>query len=177
MAKSKNSGNRTSLIVLALAFVMTSIVFGLYFIKNSQLINKAAEQSETANWKTYINTKYGYKLRYPNDWRSPPSDQIEALFAPRNAEGAPIGLSVTKSSLSDQITKRETELESAGYITKLENYIANNAAGKKLIFNKDERQGFDFFAEKDGNVYHFIGASGQFVNTASQILSTFKFLD
>src|SRR3989344_3737398 len=65
MAKRKNSGKQTFLIVLGLAFLLTSIVFGLYFIKNSQLINKAAEQSETANWKTYTNNEYGFSLKYP----------------------------------------------------------------------------------------------------------------
>ncbi len=49
MAKGKSNGNKTSLIVLGLAFVLTSIVFGLYFAKNPNFLNNT-QQSKTATY-------------------------------------------------------------------------------------------------------------------------------
>lgn len=42
--------------------------------------------NETANWKTYTNDKFGYTIKYPNDWtyREYPDTQTGAGFRPIN---------------------------------------------------------------------------------------------
>ena len=35
---------------------------------NGQALNEFLKAQETANWKTYTNTKYGYSIKYPQDW-------------------------------------------------------------------------------------------------------------
>lgn len=130
---------------------------------------------ETANWKTYKNTKYRYSIKYPSDYGTSPEDQDEALFAPRKSEGAPIGISVSSKKLLEQLNEREKELREAGYSVQIEDYQVNNISGKKLIFNKGSQGGFDFFAEKNGYSYHLSGGSGKFLSIFNLMLSTFRF--
>ncbi len=51
-------------IYLAIAILVIVGVAGFMMIKSS----KPVEMSETANWKTYTVTQYGFEFKYPSDW-------------------------------------------------------------------------------------------------------------
>ncbi|PIT89225.1 MAG: hypothetical protein COU27_01445 [Candidatus Levybacteria bacterium CG10_big_fil_rev_8_21_14_0_10_36_7] len=36
-------------------------------------------RSATANWQTYTNRKYGYSIKYPNDWKIQEKDNLQGL--------------------------------------------------------------------------------------------------
>jgi len=43
-------------------------------------------QDQTAGWRTYTNTKYGYEIKYPKDWVSSISDTGILLVTPEHEE-------------------------------------------------------------------------------------------
>lgn len=49
---------------------------------------EASGADETANWKTYTNTKYGYELKYPSDWTFEEHQEYDStsLYPPRLSE-------------------------------------------------------------------------------------------
>lgn len=134
-------------------------------------------QDETPNWKTYVSTKYKFSINYPSDWMASPADADEVFFGPQQSEGIPVGISIFSNNLSTSLNKRDEELKKSGYTTKIEDYNNNYLGGKKLIFNLDNNERFDFFTEKNGKTYQLVGASGEFYTIVSKMLSTFKFLD
>jgi hypothetical protein len=75
--------NRNQKIFASIVIVLV-VLFGCgvcYFF-----INKQSQISETANWRTYTNEKFGYTIKYPNDWayREYPDTQTGAGFRPIN---------------------------------------------------------------------------------------------
>src|SRR5690554_2175959 len=66
MAKRKSSTKKAFFISLGIAFVLTSIVFSLYFIKQQELNKTTVQNTATAGWKTYENTEYGFSFKHPN---------------------------------------------------------------------------------------------------------------
>ena len=78
MFKSLNKGISTPLaitiiIVLAVVLVGGVLSYQYYWLPKEEVKKSETEtpKDETADWKTYRNTKYGYEIKYPNDWDSP----------------------------------------------------------------------------------------------------------
>ena len=66
------------LLYLAIAAVAYGVVYYFFFYKNyNSYDNQRNLNSETADWKTYINTKYGYEFRYPNNWHPNNLEKVE----------------------------------------------------------------------------------------------------
>lgn len=58
-----------SLPILIMAFVVLLGVSGwMYFEQNKESRIKNNEMIDTANWKTYTNSEYGFGLQYPDGW-------------------------------------------------------------------------------------------------------------
>jgi hypothetical protein len=70
-------------LLLALIVIML-IGGGVYVYQQNKQANQPTTaisttqtpNSQTADWKTYTNTKYGYSLQYPNDWEVDSERQI-----------------------------------------------------------------------------------------------------
>ncbi len=69
-------------------FASITIILIVLFICGASyyFINKQSQIDGTANWKTYTNEKFGYTIKYPNDWtyREYPDTQTGAGFRPIN---------------------------------------------------------------------------------------------
>ncbi len=71
----KQSGFTSAIIILIVAIVVVAGGVGYYFYKTSQEQKEAkktkSEQivDETADWNIYQNEEYGFKMKYPEDWR------------------------------------------------------------------------------------------------------------
>ncbi|HUS59959.1 MAG TPA: PsbP-related protein [Nevskiaceae bacterium] len=66
-------------------FIFAGAVFGAYKFGQKQIqpgpqptptpvVEATPTPDPTANWKTYTNTKYGYSIKYPEDWSVTPLD-------------------------------------------------------------------------------------------------------
>jgi len=61
-------------IILIVALVIIIVIGGWYFIYRKPAIapgpqpGEEEQEDETADWKTYINPKYSYFMKYPTDW-------------------------------------------------------------------------------------------------------------
>src|SRR3982750_4903707 len=47
----------------------------------------SAQNSEIVNWKTYMNTQYGYSIKYPSEWSSGTEDGLGWFIAPGGQPG------------------------------------------------------------------------------------------
>ncbi len=76
---------------------------------------------ETANWKTYTNTKYGYSVKYPPDWSSGDG----SFIAPGGQSGygySDVSIQVLSKSVNFDNTNREKDT--------LEEYVKKDAGGE-----------------------------------------------
>jgi hypothetical protein len=143
-------------------------------------------QDETANWKTYTNTKFGFSVKYPNSWFSnscgsdqtlilDPSSSIVCETEPYN----PIVLVANDDSREvSEIAKgwlpdfKITPLESVPITAKNSKYLVEKvqpAPGpEKLIII--------YFPIKKGTFIIYVN-NIQYGKVADQILSTFRFLE
>jgi len=71
----KQLGFVLPLAILIVVVLIVAGVVGYYFYKTSQEQKEAEvpkpeqEIDETADWKTYRNDRYGYEVKYPNNWK------------------------------------------------------------------------------------------------------------
>jgi len=75
MFKSLNRGISTAIafIIIVLCAVFVGGITAWRYIEmpeNEEAPEVKPSKDETADWKTYRNEKYGFKIKYPPDWRS-----------------------------------------------------------------------------------------------------------
>ncbi|OGZ99269.1 MAG: hypothetical protein A3C07_00440 [Candidatus Sungbacteria bacterium RIFCSPHIGHO2_02_FULL_47_11] len=62
--------SKIALLVIILAILAGATGYYLIQIQSTKLeIQKEDVGSETVNWKTYRNEKYGFEVKYPEDWK------------------------------------------------------------------------------------------------------------
>lgn len=75
LASSMNQKGFAPIIILFIVLVLGGIVGGMVYSRSKT--NQAtsvypqpttSQSDQTANWKTYANTRYGYSIRYPPEW-------------------------------------------------------------------------------------------------------------
>jgi hypothetical protein len=164
-------------------------------------LGPTATPDVTANWKTYTNIKYGYQLRYPNDWSvtensgqdtvggqiqnttftSPTKDYVLTLGVRKSGETVNIvgrsGVSAGDFVISNPIPFNGSSIPTKNLIYK----------GKiKAVFYQPEvglykASDFEFYADFDRVTYDDYEARDisnlPELAVANQILSTFKFLE
>jgi hypothetical protein len=72
----KKNSKKTMIFIIIIIFIAICILLfikKLYFTSNEELLNKQTDQlinesNETDNWQTYENNKYGYEVKYPENW-------------------------------------------------------------------------------------------------------------
>lgn len=148
-------------------------------------------QDVTGNWKTYSNQKYGYQMRYPQDWYLFP-DGTAAIGGENISAFANFDLNQgpRKGSLQDlRIDVRVDPLTRS-----FDDYL--NARSEKKVTTSseevlvDEKHGVKWtihglgtsylvLVPNNGRVYSIIGPAENStqIEIFDQILSTFKFLD
>lgn len=110
-----------------------------------------AKTDETAGWKTYTNTEYGFEIKYPQDWSYSISDEVLNIYCDyknRGIEnpcqglkgvgiadvGPGIDIKIDKISLQDYIKRYNKEGEFFGSkIIKQEKFLIGNIEGQRLV--------------------------------------------
>lgn len=143
-------------------------------------------QDETANWKTYTDSKYNYSVSYPNNWTYElsllPYQQAESLglhSPPKNTD--PNDPTRFSDTAFIQITASTGDYSSIGINKEwtTNTSIAGLDAYKKLTPATNQASAQELVAFKKGDQYFIAFMSytkPEFVKTFDQILSTFKFL-
>ena len=80
---------KTVITILVIALVLVGVYFG--FIKKdvqAPISNEPVSTNETADWKTYTNTEYGFEFKYPQEWLIRPmtNDPNEPIITFYNEE-------------------------------------------------------------------------------------------
>jgi len=154
---------------------------------------------ETADWKTYTNTEYGFEMKYPNNWYSKEIKQgiVEGgiYFSPEKPDelSETGGIIFTNEALNITIVQNSKKsLLDFAY-----DYL-NLASAKKYETEKIEIGGKEglkiidacegvgcgqpkwqpkWFVERDEKIYIFNPGLSDKIEVFEQIISTFKFIE
>lgn len=161
----------------------------------TQVVSLTSVPDETADWKIYTDTEYGYSFKYPQNWnyrKDPNFLPNTVFFSPEpiefvpNSEGPVTPMQITIIKGTDIDKEVASYKNSYQFIDlKEENIIINGASSKKIsgvvgaesyvtgLFNS-----ISFFPKgKNIVVVSFIELLEIKRNLFDQILSTLKFLD
>lgn len=148
--------------------------------------------TDTSNWKTYTNAKYGYYIKYPESWIVNESDLngVNILGMGKGSEGGftyggqSVMIHVSKSNSTDEDHKVEYIKDNVApnnSLTKLGYVTINNYSGRKWSFNNNEEDdNYTIIFSVDKNDYFLIkelSNKSQFKDYDSeidQVISTFK---
>lgn len=126
---------------------------------------------ETADWKTYTNTNYGFEIKYPETWSISEKNNIINL----------INHSETSQKIEILISSGPPPETIRDKIIRTEEVIVDGIKATKEIFqgkfedNKDDYYVRVFVAEKDVFYQTDFDDTDQIMPIFDQILSTFKF--
>ena len=148
------------------------------------------ELDETVDWQTYTNIKFGYSLKYPNDFivRPPRNTIVRESVIISKGKIAWFTIGVNWDWRHDDVTTAEKLAESIMNTNKtIEPYILDGIKGVKVTFD-DTDDSVDgrittMIVVKDDNLYDITSPTNSQVDASSalkildQILSTFKFID
>ena len=168
-------------------------------ISNNSEDNKIENETNISDWKTYRNEEFGFKVEYP-------SKDLDLFFPAHgnfliskkiNSLDKYFLLSVFDNtnnlSINEYIENEIPKLrgpysQPTVEVTKIESYINNNTNGKKVTIKFDTRDYINIQQRiilNKGNFLYIIflpeniseNLSESQLETANQILSTFKFID
>lgn len=168
------------------------------FPKEEEIIGPSEE--ELTKWNTYSAKKFGFEVRYPENWTagSGVNDYQEAVIL--NSFPEPIlgedneeflgprivvaffGLKNVQDLSVDRLSVagEEKQKEDGWQMISKDDVILKSFPAKKLIFSKDGKYAIYYLFLKDDNVYKIIAEFAEekpeLINKFYQILSTFKFL-
>ncbi|MEK7517821.1 MAG: PsbP-related protein [Patescibacteria group bacterium] len=138
---------------------------------------------ETANWKTYTNTKYGFSLKYPNDWFSNNCEGNEVLLLDPKEQILscakepldPIVVSIDTAKTADEY---KNKLEKVGF--RITNEETISSSGIFYSVEKSEpapgpNKFSTIIVPVSMNIVLITINDQEYEFTAKQILSTFKF--
>lgn len=153
-----SSSSKPILIILFVVGLIALSSLGTYFIVKSQVKPQAPASSsspvssssvqasptpsvidETANWKTYTNTKYNYSFKYPQDWilqnkqldiENGMIDNIEFI---KNGQNRLLEFSAYQNSTSFGSTAK-------GYLQYYQNMANENTEGPAMIVTSNNKK-------------------------------------
>lgn len=93
-----NQKGQTGILILAGIVILVALAGGIFYLgrvtapkpQPQNVVTSSPQPSpsptdETANWKTYTNTKYGYSIKYPSEIKLITSDENAVEFYRENA--------------------------------------------------------------------------------------------
>lgn len=193
----KNNFNwwRTIAIGFGIASVGTAIAVGGYILETRKfqtvLENKVTNQlssiptptpNETANWKTYSNSTYGFSVKYPSDfiYEEQTSDIFLLLTSFKNpsviqSNGFYVEVrSLEKLDNAVNYERSRVVGHSADRIDKETKVTKEGFEAVKLAYSTLDDKNFTTFVVNDEKYTYTINAPA---NLFDQIISTFKFTD
>ncbi len=197
--------------IIALVFGAAATFGYQKFIKKTPAVSQKAETQasplasvdETANWKTYTNSKYGFSLKYPEEKPVEFKDSVEGKQLCANTKGIVdikiypadykklgpeteflgdlwVSLSVAdnvgKISPEDYVKKACPDYFSQGKIGSIKNTEINGNKALEIIYKNVMAQQEDVVVTKGDKLFFIHHYSNKLPNPLfNQILSTFKF--
>lgn len=139
---------------------------------------KTAPTSEidSSNWKTYVNKRWQYRLRYPEDWFVYEASEAVTYILEHGVETQPY---VKDSSKMIRITV----LTGMPYLPPVEIRIKEitlaGVKGKELLLTDENGQSEWILIEKGGKVYQLIVSlkDPRTVQIFNQMLKAFEFIE
>lgn len=174
--------------------------------QTAKTATKSAEKDETADWKTFTSTKWGFKVKYPKDWAiandtetgatlvsvaelGGDTPQIRIGFSFAEIAGITTSYNAVTSYEINKPTKVKPEYQVADEIdtyirledTTIDSYKAVRTKLDLGYKDLDSSDTYIVFIVKGNRIYQ-VGISGginidEKVKLLDRILSTFKFLD
>jgi len=188
--KIKQKGYALRIVVLILAVLLIGV--GMYYSytkqTNQSLPTASVSPDETANWKTYTNTKYGYIIKYPaslNPLESQPdSTNLKVLsltyfsVTPEGPDVTNFLVRVIKANLGEAVQTMKDEFQNSSFIYKLvkEEKISSllGYSGYRLEYTSAQ-PGVNTLVFYTKEPYSYVISADK--SKIDQILSTFKFTD
>ncbi|MCX6752265.1 MAG: hypothetical protein NTZ87_02075 [Candidatus Nomurabacteria bacterium] len=149
--------------------------------QDREAIKKSALEAETANWKTYTNTKYGFEVKYPVDWRT---EETKTRY------GSTIFSLALVSPETDDFIKKVPGTDASTFDVDFMIYPLNyrsNGVRSQVVFNginaekvvSESELGTHSIIYLDGKNYTYgiYNISPRNIEENDQILSTFKFIE
>ena len=173
--------NTWKIIILAIigVLVLGGVSYGAYLYRE---YNKPIVESTITgpdSWQIYKNNKYGFELKYPENWRTAQCGIDCQGFGPQNVgEDTAIAINILNSKL--EVAKKSLPVlgNSNNKLIKEEIVVIEGAQWTKLTIKQDisEEIFIEHLIEKNGKTYD-LGAGtdeSNIVDIYNQILSTFK---
>ncbi len=150
--------------------------------KTSTSISASEAVDETADWKTYTNTTYGFSFKYPEDWiKTDSGEGLVQLYSPVNpsTEGRELNSTETKIVVYVKNVKDINNLENyviqeGGEISSKKDIIIDNISSKQFITTPEIGTKVTLaFVPKDDRYFEILCAENS--DRLDTILSTFQF--
>jgi len=145
-------------------------------------LTKSTSSAQTANWKTYADTKYGYQVQYPADWDLtvlvPGGFSIGGNALGYNGRNFLFSVSILPNTIWDKAEKFPDMVNSNHVV---EDVTISGIKGLKKIGDPNlPGPGFQILLSKNNFTYELTGFDNLYKedkdnSTVDQILSSFKF--
>jgi hypothetical protein len=143
-------------------------------------------QSFKQKWKWYENSKWGYKIKYPADWKVTEKSENFTYFHPPEYKGVHCDIFINKGEdiesmiITGNETDQETKKEKLN-ISKISNFNLDGVPAFRIKVGNKQTTWIIIFTEKDDFIYHlyfFIPADefDKWNETFQQMLDAFKFI-
>ena len=151
----------------------------------------AISQDETANWKTYRNSKYGFEMRYPNDWLIE-GNQDSVYFKrtdisqeemERKQIGYPLSILIENTSAGSILDWFENEFSDRAQDSRPEKHLITIGGVNGIKYSDPISMGGcdgTFATIKNGKLFRFLrhgSTCGYSDELFTNIISTFKFVE
>lgn len=194
----KNKSYFVKLILVVVIFFsfLTAVGLVAQSVKNKRIVNREPQVSisseptatllvkdETSDWKTYKNDKYGYEVKYPNNWAGIETSPITnyASFTSEKRDMAQAGFWIRVFKNSNKLSIKEwwdKEYIKGDAVYELKGAFLSEGKSEFPVIVFKEKNGLEFnylVFSKDNYIYIILTPLAD--EQINQIFSTFKFIE